>query len=351
MVGTTRIAAKAAMQPLARMTSRLAPMIFALLLPLGAAAEPIKLKLAFYGSESANTWLYGIKPFVDAVNAEGKDVVAIEVHAGGTFSRSIAEQPRLLLEGVADIAFVIPGQTPYRFPDNEVLELPGLFHDVRDGTLVYTRLVAANALRGYQDYFVIGAYTTGPTLLHARKPVQSLAALRGMKIRANNATEAEALERLGAKSMVLEAPRVAAAIESGAIDGATLAPNGLIEFGINNVAKQHFLLEGGAAPLLLLMNRKTFARLPDAAKSIIVKHSGERAAALWIRDYGAGERQILERAKSDPTRHVVVPSASDVQAAQTIYRDLINAWAEKNAGNRKLLTTVETELAAVRSGR
>ncbi len=151
----------------------------ALLVPLTAVAEPIELKLAFFASENSDTFRYGVKPFVDAVNAEGKGLVVIKVYPGGALGKSLAEQPGLVLEGGADMAWVVPGQTPYRFPDNDLLELPGLFHDVREGALTYTRMIAAKALGGYESFFVIGAYTAAPTIIHSRKPIGSLADLSG----------------------------------------------------------------------------------------------------------------------------------------------------------------------------
>jgi TRAP-type C4-dicarboxylate transport system substrate-binding protein len=125
----------------------------------------------------------------------------------------------------------------------------------------------------------------------------------------------------------------------------------LLEFGVGNSAKQHYLLEGGAAPLLLVMSRKTFDGLPAAAKAIIVKHSGERAAMMWVRDYGAAEVRIIDTIKADPARHVIAPSAADLRAAKKIYRELIDVWLGKNERNRQLLSMVESELAAVRAGR
>jgi TRAP-type C4-dicarboxylate transport system substrate-binding protein len=48
---------------------------------------------------------------------------------------------------------------------------------------------------------------------------------------------------------------------------------------VEHVAKNHYLLRTGVAPLLLLMSRKTFDSLPEAAKALVRKYSGERAAA------------------------------------------------------------------------
>lgn len=327
---------------------RIGALAIALLSPY-AAAEPVQLKLSFFASEHTVTYESGIQPFVDAVNAEGKGLLAIEVYPNGALGKAVAEQPGLVLDGVADIAWLVPGQTPYRFPDNELLELPGQFLDAREGTLTYTRLIAAGALRGYQEFFVIGAFTSDPTIIHSRKPIESLAALKGQKLRANNQSEADTLGRLGAAPTVMPASQLANAVGRGAIDGAALSPTALFDFGVAPVAKNHFLLRGGVAPLLVVMSRKKFDSLPEAAQALIRKYSGERAAATWIGSFGRAEKESIDKIKLDSAQKVVEPSPPDLEAAQRIYRSQIDTWTAKSPHNRELVKMIETELATIRS--
>ena len=77
--------------------------------PAVAQADPITLKLAFFSSDRSTTYVAAVKPFVDAVNAEGKGVVEIILYLGGVLGREIARQPEVVLNGDADIAFVVPG--------------------------------------------------------------------------------------------------------------------------------------------------------------------------------------------------------------------------------------------------
>src|SRR5258707_10399304 len=102
----------------------------ALGLATAAVAGPTKLKLAFYTSDRASVYDVAVKPFVEAVNAEGQGLIEIEVYFGGVLGKSQTQQPQIVLDGVADIAFVIPGMTPDRFPDNAVIEMPGLFRNM-----------------------------------------------------------------------------------------------------------------------------------------------------------------------------------------------------------------------------
>ena len=86
-------------------------------------------------------------------------------------------------------------------------------------------------------------------------------------------------------------------------------PAPLIEFGISRVVSNHYLLAVSAAPLLVVMNRKKFEELPEQAKQIIRKFSGEWAAERYIETYRAVNNASLESLKLDPNRNVVVPSA------------------------------------------
>ncbi|HZQ12027.1 MAG TPA: TRAP transporter substrate-binding protein DctP [Pseudolabrys sp.] len=323
----------------------------ALLVPaaMPAKADQIELKLAFFTAQDTDTFNYGVKPFVDAINREGSGLLHVTVFADGALGKTLAEQPSMVLEGTADIAWVVPGQTPYRFPDNQLIEMPGIFRDLREGTLAYTRLVAAGALRGYQDFFVIAAYTSAPSIIHSRRPIQSLAALKGQKIRTNNPMEAAVLERFGALPTIIPASKLADAIDRGAVDGAVVSPTGLFQFGAARTARNHYLLGIGAAPLVVVMNRKKFESLPEPAQALIRKYSGERAAAAWIESFGAAEKASLRKIATDEQRMVVEPSQGDAAAAQQVFRSMIDAWAGESAHNRELLRLLEAELMAVRS--
>ena len=199
---------------------RSALILFALL-PAASAAEPIKLRLSYFTSDTEVLYRTAVKPFVDSVNVAANGLLEIEAFTSGSLGKSYSGQAQLVLDGVADFAFINPGLTPERFPDDAVVELPGLFNDVREASFAYTRLVASGALRGYEDFFVVGALAGGPQSIHTRLPISSLKGLQGKKIRASNRTEAEVLDALGMSAQVLPINQTAEAIGRGAIDGRT----------------------------------------------------------------------------------------------------------------------------------
>jgi len=313
-----------------------------------AAADPVKLKLAFTTSDRSELYLNAIKLFVDAVNTEANGLIEIEVYFSGTLAGN-PPQPQLVIDGVADMAVILPGLSPLRFPDDTVLGLPGLFHDAREATLTYAELIRANALRGYEDFFVIGAFSSGPGAIHSRKRLTLLSDLKGMKFSATTTIEATAFERLGAVSRVLPLPQATDAISAGTIDGSAVPLAVFAVYGIGRLTTYHYLLPISAAPLALVMNRKKFGSLPEQAQDVIRKYSGEWIITRAFLHWQVLEQGEIARIKSNVRRTVTFPSPMDIEAAQAVFQSVIDEWVAKSPRNFELLTFVEKELARIRS--
>ena len=322
-----------------------------LLLPSSVSADPITLKLAFLSSDRSATYLSFIKPFVDAINNRSQGQLKITVYFSGALGNTPTQQSQLVLDGKADIAFIVPGLNPKRYPDNAVIELPGLFRSTREATLTHTRLVAANALRGYEDFFVIGAVGTQPETIHSRKRTASLADVAGQKLRVNNAVAAAAMTTLGASPVVLSLNDTSNAISSGRVDGAVVQLAQLASFGVGRLVNNHYLLGISSAPLALVMNRKTFDNLPGPAQKTIRDHSGEWLATRYIETSDTFNRQVIEKFKADPRRKVVYPTPADQAAARRAFDAVIDKWEAKNAHNRNLLAQVRSTLGKLRPPR
>jgi TRAP-type C4-dicarboxylate transport system substrate-binding protein len=321
----------------------------ALLLPTTIAfADPITLKLSFFTSDQSVAYQAAVKPFADAVNQEGNGLLHIDVYLSGTLGKVQSELPQLVLDGKADIAFIVPGQNPARFRDTAAIEMPGLFHDAREASLVYTRLIADHALPGYDEFYVIGAYGTAPETINSRKKLTSIADLKGQKVRVNNLMEAAGLAKLGALPAVLAFNETSPAISAGLIDGATVPVAQLFDVGIGRFTTFHYLLPTSTAPLALVMSRQAFDRLPENAKALIRKYSGEWAAIQFSNAYEKFSTQTLDKLKADSRRSVVVPSVADLKAADGDFKAIRDGWAAENEKNQKLMSLLQVELATVR---
>lgn len=311
----------------------------------GALSEPITLKLAFFSSDRANMYIDLIKPFVDAVNLEGRDQLQIEVALSGALGRDPTRQAQLVLDGTADIALVIPGYTPALFPDDGVVQLPGLFPTLATASRIYSKLVADNDLRGYDQFHVLGVYATETETFHSRIPITSLAELAGKRIRVNNPMEAAVIEKLGATAVSLPITKIANALANGEVDAAVLAWEPLIHFGIARIATHHYTLGLSNIQITLLMNRDRFASLPDSARKIITKHSGKGLMEGYIASIMEVNKHLIAELKSDPRRTVVEPTAADRKRAEIIFAQIADDWLKAAPRNAELLAKVKAELA------
>jgi TRAP-type C4-dicarboxylate transport system substrate-binding protein len=98
------------------------------------------------------------------------------------------------------------------------------------------------------------------------------------------------------------------------------------------------------------MNRKKYEGLPNEAKQIIRKFSGEWTAERYIETYRAANDAAVVSLKQDPNRKVVVPSRSDLARARAVFRSEIDAWSATDPRHRQLLAKAEAELSNIRSG-
>ena len=301
-----------------------------LMMSLAARAEPIQLKLSFFTSDRSSIYQNSIKPFVDAVNRDGEGLVDIKVYFSGAISRNQADQPKLVADGTADLALVVPGRTPKIFPDTAVMELPGLYYDQLQASLVYNRLIELGALEGYKEFYVVGAFVADAESIHSRKPIASIDGLRGLAIRTNNNIEAATLERFGAKPVPLAINETTDAISAGKIDGATFPTSMLFEFGVARIVRYNYMIQLGGVPTVLIMNRKKFESLPAQAQAIIRKYSGKWLAEQSAAAFDALDKKTLAQLEADPRRKVVFPSSSDLASSAARIR-----VGDRRVGGRK----------------
>jgi TRAP-type C4-dicarboxylate transport system substrate-binding protein len=320
------------------------------LMPVATLAEPIKLKMAYFSSDREPAYVSMLQPFVEAVNKEGKGLVEIVPYSGGVLGRSYAKQAQLVLDGVADLGWVNPSLTPELFPDDDILEFPGLFRDLKEATLVHSRMAAAGELRGYADFFVISAVANFQLIVNTRPPIASLTDLRGKTLRVNNMIEGRALKAIGITPVVMPVNEVALAIGRGTLDGATMSPNSLVAYGVSRITRFHYDAPLGAAPLAFLMNRQKFESLPKAAQDVILKYSGEGTTARFIDLYDSGNTRALNDLRSDPNRQVIEPPRAELETLRTMFAAGIDDWRKESLRNAELRKLVDTEIAKLRSG-
>lgn len=315
-----------------------------------AIAQPVKLKFATFSPDTERLYTTVMKPFAANVNKESGGAIEIEIYPNGALGRSPQQQAQMVLDGVADIAFVVPGFTPGRFPDSEVLELPGLFRDLKEGTTVYTRMVASGAIKDFNaDFVPIAMWATPPFSLHTNYPVNTVSDLKGKKIRGSGVFQIESLKALGITTVGMAPTEVPEAISRRTIDGATSQPAVVYDFGLDRVTNHHYFIRLGVVPLVVIMNKKKFDSLPKAGQDALRKFGLEWNEKTYSQSMLAYDAELVKRMESDPKRKVVHPGPADAEAARKALEPVRTAWVSKSPRHAELYRQVLAEIEKVRA--
>ncbi len=306
------------------------------------------VKWAVFTPDHEVTFRTVMKPYAEIVQKETNGAVVFDMFPNGALGRNPGQQPQMVLDGVADIAWVIPSYSPGRFPDTEVLELSGVFSNLREASTVATRLVGRNVFKDYGDYYVIGLFGTAPYSIHTNFPVNSIKDIQGKTIRASSANESAALKALGAVPIGMPITEIPEAISRRTISGTTSHMSPFFDFGLDRVTNNHFFIGLGVVPVAILMNKKKFDALPEPVRASMQKNAGEAIANRWSDNIGAFNEEMLNKLKSDPKHKIVFPSDAEKAEVQKLLAPVREAWVAKSDRNKQLKAELDAELAKLR---
>lgn len=324
--------------------------IFVLCAGMAVAAEPIKLKFATMDPAQTPPVVQAYKPWVDLINQASEGTLQIEIFPGGSLGRNPTVQLKLVTDGVADMAFVVPSYTPGRFPDDEVFDLPFMALNGLESAIASQRMFKKGLLGGYDDVVVLAHYTTEVYYLHSIYPIKVPGDLKGHKLRAVNQFQSDLLQRFGAVGIGMPSPQIAENMSRGIIEGAMCDNSALFTFRISDVAKHHLLLPLGGTSLAVVMNKQKYESLPPKAKAALNTH-GEKIVEMWVKAIQGHIKEGLEKIKADPKHILITPTSAELKKWKETIQPAIDAWAAKNPKRVTLIKAYQEELDRIRAGK
>jgi TRAP-type C4-dicarboxylate transport system substrate-binding protein len=330
----------------------LSALVAALAVSASAHAQEVTLKLSAFIPAQAPTFAQVIKPWSEAVNAEGTGIIKIDTFPGGVLGGNPGLQPKMVTDGIADIALVIPAYSPGRFPDNDVMELPGMVRNSSESSRAIYRLYQRKLLRGYDEFYVVMLGTTNPYAFHTRRPAKSFADFKGMKLRAGGPVASAALRALGVAPVGMPITQVAENVSRGLLDGTGGDWDVMYSFRIMEAAKHHYMAEVlGTVPVAVLMNRKVYDGLPGKARAIIDKHSGEPMSRKFGGVHDGIQAAKLAETKAAADHTMVYPSKAERAKLDKTMATVIDTWVKDHPNGRALYGALKEELAKIRAAK
>ena len=285
-----------------------------------------------------------LTPWAEAVSNDSGGTLKIQTFFGGTLGNFANTYDRIVDE-VVDIGFILTGLAAGKFPREDVAALP--FE-------AETAVIASNALWKLYEKKVtaaefdaarpLGMWTFPNAAIHSREPIKSLDDFRGKKLSASNAIAAKIVTGLGATPISLRPDEVYTALQRGTIDGALMPFTGMGTFKIQEQAKHHLDVALGSDSATLIINRKKYDSLPDAAKAAIDKHSYAPLSAKF------GLKTQEEWQKSRNLVNDSTTTLSREQEAEWKKRlaSVADEWTKDVPDGAKVLEAFRGEVAAAR---
>lgn len=306
--------------------------------PVARAQHKVTLRVASFFPAQNFFPTAVLVPYLKRVVADSKGTLAYQYFPGGSLGHAPAQQLELVQNGVADIAPILPSYTPGPYAAYEVTQLPGIARSTLAASLGASRALAAGLLPEPKGTKVLGIVTTGSNLLHLRKPAPDLASLAGRRIRAAGSLQMSMINMLGGAAVGnISAPAVAQALSRGVIDGVLMDWIGAQGFQIDRVAHYHVEGNFGRVVIMLVMNAKRFAALPQAAKAALMKNGGTAFAEHGGKAFDEAVARFRANTLKQPEQKVSAFPSADQAKVEATFKAVVKKWARARPGRDKLL--------------
>jgi TRAP-type C4-dicarboxylate transport system substrate-binding protein len=256
-------------------------------------------------------------------------------------------------DGVVDIVWTLPGNTPGRFPRIETLELP--FVPARKA-ITNSKALQEFGERHLVDEFrevkVLCWWAHDHGLIHASRQITKLEDMSGLKLRFPTRLAGEALRALGAQAIGMPIPQVPESLAQRVIDGTVIPWEVVPSIRVHELVRFHTEIPGSptfyTASFVLAMNKAKYDGLPADLRRVLDENAGMVAATMageaWDAASTASEEIVRRRGNS-----IAALPEPEVERFKERTRPVVDTWLqqsrERNMDGERLLADLREALA------
>jgi TRAP-type C4-dicarboxylate transport system substrate-binding protein len=246
---------------------------------------------------------------------------------------------------VVDAGFATLGGIGLKVPKTSVVSLPFEEKDAFNESIALWRMYQQGMFGDeYKSVHVLTLWTFPGGALHSNKRIRTLADVKGLKIATGSRITGDMIELLGAVPIAVQPTDYYVTVQRGLADGAAIGWAQVTTFKLQEVTKYHVDVSLGATPAMTFMNNDSWARLPDKAKEIITKFSGEP----WSKRMGT----ITSRAPTELAGHEIITLSDDeIGRWKAQLNPITENWVKETPDGAKILAAYRGDLVKVRAER
>ncbi|MEJ2639826.1 MAG: TRAP transporter substrate-binding protein [Desulfosarcinaceae bacterium] len=215
-------------------------------------------------------------PWAKKIEEASGGAVKIKFIPGGALGKP-GQAYDMVEKNIADIGWDIADYTPGRFPLTTVIELPFMVQTAEKASVALWKTYEQfpEFQKEYADtkLLMLSAHAPG-FFATVKKPVKSLADLKGLKIKTASSFTTNALELFGAVPVTQPVTETYTSLERGVLDGVVMPFDGIVIFKLNELLKYYTPADFYSLVFWVAMNKHKFESLPDNVQQIIEENSG-----------------------------------------------------------------------------
>jgi TRAP-type C4-dicarboxylate transport system substrate-binding protein len=323
--------------------------LIAVLAPPARAAEPLTLKFAWPAPPKSDSAALAFA-WKDRVLKSAGSALAIQVYPEGTIAKTVNVLDRVM-NGVADIGFGIMGPYSRQFPQAFVVQLPFVCRNSAECSTALWRLYAGGTIADeFKDVHPLALFNFTAAALNSTRPVRRMEDFAGMKVGLSSKVLSDDIQLLGGTPITQTPADFYESLQRGLVQGILISWPGAISFKMQEVTRYHMDTPFGLFPAFVIMNKDSYARLPDAVRKAFDENSGES----FSHTYGAGldksnDEAIAEFRKMKGHEVVELPQAELDRWNKTL-APVTAEWVKATPNGAKVLSAFRAELGKIRNG-
>ena len=292
----------------------------------GASAQTIELKLSHFvpPQHAFHKW---VVEWAKKIEDESKGRLKITIYPNGQLVGPPNRQLDAARNGITDIAFVLHGVTPGRYPMTDIANLPfswpsgGALSSVMGQRL--TELAPKYLVAEHTGLHILFMSAANPIVIYSKVPVRTLADFKGLKIRYASASNQQLLDALGATPLLIQPPESQDALAKGIVQGAGFPHEAGLAYDLASVAKYTIEPPLASAPFVLAMNPAKYNSLPADLRAILDKESGVAGAVSFGKAWEAQETFARDLETSKKGLQIITLPDSEVAKMKELAKPII----------------------------
>lgn len=314
------------------------------------ADDPVQLKFANAVPPQALLNTQGLYPWMDEVNKEAGGAFEIKTFPGPGLA-NLANAYDRTTNGVTEIAWGIFGPISSQFPKTSVYSLPFETKTGTEAAIGLWRLFANGTVSDeFAKVHLLGLAPFPGIYLHTKKQIRTMADLQGVKLGLDGRVISRTIENLGGTPVAIPISDFYPSLSRGTIDGSAGAWSGVLTFKLFEVTNHHLEVALGNDAGYVVMNKDAYDRLPQSAKSVLDRHTGEVLTKRLVKAVDNSNAFARDKVAAEPGQTIAQLAPDEEARWVAKVAPVIDEWTKSVPDGGKVLAAFREEIRKIRTG-